>query len=189
MYKRQGPGTWTKELFTKAAHAHYDLVDISREMLAAAAKNLDAHKERMSYHEVDFLDYEITKQYDVFFSSRAIEYIRDKGAVVAKIIQALRSGGQGFIITKTPHYGRQKMLGKAVPDMHKNQISPEELRQLLQNHGCVEVRVYPVVMSFYYSVFKSLELNKLLHALFKNSELNSFSKEFSESYLITFTKQ
>ncbi|MGB0757163.1 MAG: class I SAM-dependent methyltransferase [Patescibacteria group bacterium] len=184
-----GPGTWTKELLTKAPNAHYDLVDISREMLAAAAKALDEHKENINYNEIDFLDFEVVKKYDVFFSSRAVEYIRDKGAVVAKIVQALKSGGRGFIITKTPHYDRQKMLGKSVPDMHKNQISPDDLKQLLQNHGCIEVKVYPVSMSFFYSVFRSLGLNKLLHVLFRNTQLNSATKHFAESYLITFKKQ
>lgn len=138
------------------------------------------------YFEADFLDFKPDKQYDLFFSSRAIEYITDKKAAVSKAAGLLKSGGKGFIITKTPKYFRAKLLGREIPKLHQGQIAPRKLEQLLSEAGFKNIEIYPATMSF--PLFKSPKLNRMLFKLFYKFRLNFLSQFFSESYCAKFEK-
>ncbi len=138
------------------------------------------------YFEMDFLDFEPDKQYDLFFSSRALEYIPDKKGAVIKIAGLLKSGGQGFIITKTPKYLRAKLLGREISELHQGQIAPRKLKQLLLETGFKNIEIYPAAMSF--PLFQSPRLNLLLFSVFYKERLNFLSQFFAESYCVKFEK-
>lgn len=182
-----GPGTWTK-LFLKryGDQTRYDLVDISREMLALARENLVAHT-TVQFFESDFLDFEPDAQYDFFFSSRAIEYFPDKNALVKKVLAHLKKGGEGFMITKTPKYALNKMLGRKTSDFHSGQVDPYVLVQMLRENGGDDIRLYPVTFSF--PLFRSATLNRMLFFLLSPFPLNLISQFFSESYCVKFRKK
>jgi len=142
--------------------------------------------DNIRFFESDFLRFSPAGQYDFFFSSRAIEYFPDKKALIGKISGLLKSGGQGFIITKTPKYLINKILGRKPPKLHRGQISPRALKSLLRESGCRDMEMYPVTMSF--PIFKSVFMSELLHKIFYRRKLNFISQFFSESYSVKFTK-
>jgi len=183
-----GPGTWTKVLMKKYPNARIDLVDISNEMLKLAKKALSSFKNiQIEFFETDFIDFQSEEKYDFFFSSRAIEYFPDKGEAVHKILSLLKEGGQGFIITKTPKYMVNKILGRKLSALHKGQISAKIFENILRENNCRDIEFYPVAMSF--PVLKSPKLNKLLHNIFYKKKLNFISNFFSESYCVKFVKK
>lgn len=181
-----GPGTWTKEILIKYPEVEMDLVDISSAMLGQAKDNLSDFA-GLRYFDANFLDFEPDKQYDFFFSSRAIEYLPDKDQAVKKIFDLLKTGGVGCLTTKTPKYLINRLLGRQVSDLHLGQISPWKLKKIFQEQGFTDVKVYPVTFSF--PLFKSAFLNNLLFKVFHNFRLNFLSQFFSESYLIKFKKK
>lgn len=180
-----GAGTWTKMLKTKFAQANFDLVDISKEMLALAQRALGDDK--FVYFESDFLDWQGSKKYDLFFSSRALEYFPSKSPVISKIFSLLNQEKYGFIITKNPQYWRYQLVGRKIPDMHRQQVKPKDLKIILSKVGFSEIKFYPAVMTMPF--FKSPFLNSLLFRLFGNFQLNIISQLFTEAYLVKFKKQ
>jgi ubiquinone/menaquinone biosynthesis C-methylase UbiE len=180
-----GPGTWTKFFVNKSPDAEFHLVDISSKMLSIAKKNL-ADVQRVKFTEGDFMDFKHSKEFDLFFSSRAIEYIKDKNGLTKKIIKTLSKGGTGIIITKTPKYLRRKLLRKRSSSFHSGQISPGALTLLLKKSGLKDIKTYPAVMVF--PILKSVFLDKALFRLFGKRRLNVISKFFSESYIVIFKK-
>ena len=181
-----GHGTWTKELLEHNSNANYDLLDISGEMLRLVKERFK-DKTNINYIEGDFLKFETEKQYDFFFSSRAIEYIPKKEEVAKKISDLIKSGGRGFVITKTPKYLRDKMLGRKIDDFHSGQIAPEKLRELFKKNNCKNIKIYPVTMSWPF--WRSAKMNMLLYKIFGNYQLNLVSQFFSESYTVIFEKK
>lgn len=180
-----GPGTWTKEMLAHESHVSIDLVDISEEMLAQSRKALMEY-ENLSFTVSDILEFTPNKQYDIFFSSRMIEYVPDKKVAVQKIVDALKIGAKGFLITKTPHYDRLQAQGKHVAAMHANQIPPEELRRYLEQAGCVVEPVIPV--TFVFPKLRLGILDRLIWYIFRTLPF-SWGQVFSESYALRFTKQ
>lgn len=180
-----GHGTWTKELLEFAPSAHYDLLDISSEMLGLVRERF-AGKANIDYIENDFLCFEAKKQYDFFFSSRAVEYIPEKAEVVKKIVELIAPKGRGFVITKTPKYLRNKLLGRTVPEFHSGQILPNYLAKLFKDSGCKDIKVYPVTLSWPF--WRSARMNLLLCKIFGGFRLNFLSQFFSESYCVVFRK-
>jgi len=180
-----GAGTWTKLFLEKCPDAKFDLVDISGEMLDQAKENLGSYQ-NIRYFEADFLDFKPDKQYDLLFSSRALECETDKKRAVLKSAGLLRSGGRGFIITKTPKYLRARVFGRKIPRLHQGQIAPRKLKQLLSEAGFKNIAIYPATMSF--PLFKSPKLNRLLFKVFYKHGLNFLSQFFSESYCVKFEK-
>lgn len=181
-----GNGTWTKLLISFYPEAKFDLVDISGEMLKLAKDALRQH-ENINYFETDFLNYGIDKNYDLFFSSRVIEYINDKEAVVKKIIGLLAPEGRGFVITKMPKYLRNKIMGRELSAMHQGQIKPEHLLRLLEKNGGQNIKMYPATLIF--PVLESVFLNKILYKIFGGFKLNFISRQFCESYCVIFSKK
>ncbi len=181
-----GHGTWTELLLDKSKEAKYDLVDISREMLSLAKEKFKIQK-NIQYFESDFLNFKFVRTYDFFFSSRAIEYIDDKEKTVKKIVDVLNRNGQGFIITKTPHYVRTKLMNRKVSKFHSGQILPSVLKKIMQKNGLVDIKIYPVTFSWPF--WKSVIMNKVLYKIFSQKEICPISQFFSESYLIKFKKK
>lgn len=180
-----GAGTWTKLFAEKYNNACFDLVDISSEMLGIA-KNALVKYRNVNFFESDFLEFNPEKNYDFFFSSRAIEYFPDKNLLAEKIVNLLKDGGRGFIITKTPKYLRRKILGKKTSAFHENQIDPRKLGRVLKEKGCGEIEIFPVTVSF--PLFGSVCVNMFLYKIFCKYHLNFVSRFFSESYCIKFKR-
>lgn len=181
-----GTGTWTRLFINKYSEANFDLVDISSEMLNLAKNSLSKYHANINYFEKDFLLFKSRKKYDLFFSCRALEYLSDKELAVQKIAELLQSGGQGFIITKTPKYLRAKLLGRKISELHRGQILPRKLKKLLKKAGFKNLEIYPATMIF--PLLRSAKINKLLHKIFYKHKLNCISKFFAESYCVKFTK-
>lgn len=182
-----GAGTWTELILGTIPATHLDLLDISREMLKVSKNRLNRLSDKIDFIEADFLDYEVKERYDAFFSCRVLEYLNDKAKAVKKISELLIKDGQGYIITKTPHYFRQKIAGRKLPLFHQGQISPQRLKKLLQQQGMRNIRIYPVTMHL--CLFNIIEGNRFLYKMFGKKPLNWFSQFFSESYLVKFKKE
>jgi len=180
-----GGGTWTRELYGYADNLEFDLVDISREMLNQARKVLP-DSPRIQFIETDFLQFQPTRQYDYFFSSRVLEYFPEKEGVVATISKLLKSDGQGFLITKMPHYSRMRAQGVSISDFHSNQIEPNKLKKLFENNGFRVTGLYPATGVF--PKMHSATLDRLLFSLFSRFPLNWLSRHVTESYCIMFEK-
>ncbi|OHA83046.1 MAG: hypothetical protein A2408_02590 [Candidatus Yonathbacteria bacterium RIFOXYC1_FULL_52_10] len=182
-----GPGTWTKLFLERDKASAYDLVDISSEMLGLAQENLSAYSGNVHFFEKNFLEFNEAGPYNFFFSSRALEYFPDKEVLVKKIAALLVSGGEGFVITKTPKYAINKLIGRKTSDFHSGQVDPKALTGLFEAHGCTVVGVYPVTFNF--PLFRAAPLNRALFAIFSCLPLNPISQFFSESYAIKFIKR
>ncbi len=180
-----GAGTWTKLFVTKNTQASYHLLDISEEMLKLA-KQATQKAKNITYTETDFLKFEPKNQYDLFFSSRAIEYLPDREKMIKTITNSLKSGGQGFLITKTPKYLRAKLLRKKISKFHSAQIPHTQLKKLLKKYGCTDIKIYPVTFSMPF--LKSPKANLLLFKLLSPLPFNPISHFFSESYCVKFRK-
>ncbi len=180
-----GAGTWTKVLKVKFLGANFDLVDISKEMLALSKKVLG--EENFCYFESDFLAWQTSKKYDLFFSSRVLEYFPTKTPVLDKIFSLLNHDKYAFIITKNPQYWRYKLLGKKIPVMHRQQIKPKDLHKILIKVGFIDIQVFPAVMTF--PLFKSVAINNFIFSLFSKYPLNFISQLFTEAYIVKFKKQ
>lgn len=182
-----GPGTWTKLLLEHAPQSSYVLLDISESMKKQFEQNVETTA-TIRYLLGDFEQYvEREKQYDFFFSSRAIEYIQNKQHAVSKIWDLLLPGGSGMVITKTPHYTKKWLLGQHTPWYHRNQISPNKLIELLRKQGFTDIRAYPVII--YVPILgRAHWINRMIYGLVWRSRLRFFTQWISEAYMVTFRK-
>ena len=184
-----GPGTWTKIIKKSNPGSKILIVDISKEMLKQAKENLKGYG-GISFHEGNFLDIKLNQRFDMFFSSRAIEYMPDKEKLVDNIHLHLNSGGTGIIISKPPHpikLGFRKLLGKKIDPMHLGRVSANVLGEKLKRRGFKSIESYPVIIPPRLPLFSPgirLSIFKLLY----KRPLNLISRNFSESYLIKFRK-
>jgi ubiquinone/menaquinone biosynthesis C-methylase UbiE len=180
-----GPGVWTKVLLGANPSAHYTLVDISREMLSRAREAL-AGRTNIEFLETDFLALESKQPFDFFFSSRAIEYMPDKKAVVQKISSLLSPGARGALITKMPKPLFDFVRGRSSRAFHSAQISPRALIALCLENGLVveNVRVATATVPF----FGFAGLNKIVYQLLRYIPLFFPLSLFVESYVVTFRK-
>lgn len=90
-----GTGTISALVKSRFPNAHVTCVDVSQNMLDAAAKKLAAFKD-IKYELADFHSYEIKKGYDAIVASlalRHLETVEDKSAMHTKIFKALNKGG------------------------------------------------------------------------------------------------
>lgn len=181
-----GPGTWTKVIRPAIPTANIHLVDISSAMLASAQKNI-GEDSSITFTESDFLKWTPTKAYDVFFSSRAIEYFPDKRPPLAIIAKALRTGGEAFLITKLPHYGRMKLLGKKADVFHEGMVTPRTLTALFREMGMdvLDIRPVFVVVPGLHSAF----LNLLASRILRFFPWNPLTASITKSYLIRAKKR
>ena len=134
----------------------------------------------------DFMEFNSDKKYDLFFSSRAIEYFKDKEGTIKKVYDLIKPGGVGLIITKTPHYFKARIRGRKISDIHSGQIGPSDMRKIIIGSGFRDVEIYPATTTF--PLLRSSFLNKLIFYISRSLSLNPVSESFSESYIIKFTK-
>ncbi|XKT75426.1 MAG: class I SAM-dependent methyltransferase [Patescibacteria group bacterium UBA2103] len=177
-----GPGTWTKVLHSQAPEAKFTLLDISREMLARAKDNLK-DEASISFIEGDFIETDIHDSFDCVFSSRAIEYMEDKEALVSKLWKVTTPGGQVVLITKTPKPFLNMLRGRKLSGLHQGQITSRRLQSLLQAQGFVieKVRVATATLPGLSIPF----MNKLVFAITKHLPLVPI---LSESYVVVCRK-
>lgn len=184
-----GAGTWSKVLVESLPKSKFDLVDISKEMLDNCRRTLaDAglNAENVSFFEENFIDWQTKEKYDLFFSSRVIEYFPDKRILAEKIYSLMNSGAQGYIITKTPKYLFDRIRGRAEQAFHSGQIKPKHFKEILMRAGFSDVEIRPVTFSF--PLASSAPLNMFLHKIFRCSSLNTPLSYLTESYLVSFRK-
>ena len=181
-----GGGTWSKRLLEKYASASLDMLDISDAMLVEAKQAVEKYHNRISIIQADFLQFETDKKYDLFFSSRVIEYL-DQNIGISQVSKILKPGGTAFIITKTPHYMRSKLVGKNLSKFHQGQITPKKLKKIVKENGFSNIRMYPVTVHMPF--VNMLVLDWFLYKILSKFRLNFISQFFSESYCIIFTKK
>jgi len=179
-----GPGTWTKKICEKFPQTNFTLVDISEEMLGQAKKNLSS--DRINFFVSDFLQFSSLEKYQLFFSSRALEYFVDKNNFFLHLEGLLDFQARGFVITKTPHYFLSKLRGSVVKDFHSWQIAPQALRKIIEANGFKVIKIRPVTMRF--PGVKIVFVNDLLFKLFHSCRMNFILQFLSESYSIEFEK-
>jgi ubiquinone/menaquinone biosynthesis C-methylase UbiE len=175
-----GAGTWTKLLLTHEPKASYTLLDISETMLNMAKEALEGCRS-VSFIVHDFLTYQPTDTYDLFFSSRALEYILDKEAAVKKMYTLLRPQGHAVVITKNPRYFAYTLLGRTIPEMHRNQITPHALAQLMRDAGFEVHAIRPATVTVPFC--KSAFLNDIAF-FFLKSTWSPLHRILAESYII-----
>ncbi len=180
-----GAGTWTKFLAKRFPDAKIDVVDISREMLSRAKRAL-AKEPHVTFTEADMLEWKPKHTYEFFFSSRVLEYIDDKEAFCEKLAGMLHPGGRGFVITKMPHYQRERLLGRKVSALHRGQIEPGQLIALLRDAGFMDVVAYPVTVSI--PLLHSAKWNARIGRFLDQYPLGPIGMMLSESYGVVFRK-
>lgn len=179
-----GPGTWTKEMFAIAPRASYELVDISEEMLKQAKDALKNYT-NVTFTQSDILDFSPEQTYDFFFSSRILEYVPNKDRAIKVIATALAPGAYGYLVTKTPQY--QRLFGnKLSSSVHQTQISPADLRKLLEKNGLAVIELLQVTCVF--PGMHSGFLDRMLTAVCRLLPF-TWSLTVSESYAVVFRKK
>jgi len=181
-----GPGTWSKLLYRHNPNAQFDLLDISDAMKQQFALEMRAQS-NVTYTVSDFLEYTPReKQYDLFFSSRALEYLPNKEEAVEKIAHLVKPGGTSIIITKNPHaFTLRKKHTKA---FHTGQLSTHNLTRLLNNVGFENIEIYPVIVRL--PLIDRLTL-RLSRKLFEHLYTRPTSKlsSIAESYCVICKKK
>src|SRR3989338_1720163 len=190
-----GAGTWTKLLVKRFPDTYFDLLDISKEMLNRARGAL-GNNDHVQYHEGDILDWSPSSAkapagkpegpYDFFFSSRVLEYIDDKKGFAQKVFSLLEPGSRGFLITKMPHYERERFLGRKTSDFHRCQIAPAALMDTLRKAGFIYIDCFSVTVSG--PLIHSAKINLWLGKLLGPFRLGLFGMFFAESYCVLFRK-
>jgi len=184
-----GPGTWTRFFLQLHPNARFTLVDISPEMLSQAKLSLGLRK-NITYVQGDFLTAELPAGHDFFFSSRAVEYVQDKGAFCRRIHGLLAEGGKGIIVTKNPEMlsrRLERLLRRPISDVHSGRIGPHQLRSAMKAAGFRDIKVYPCVVSFPPGR-KSFSLSRVLWRRMHSKELSQRWSWLAESYLLTFMR-
>lgn len=179
-----GPGTWTKLMLKHSPSSQYSLIDISEEMIKQAKAALSVCN-NISYIISDVLDYQSPNTYDFFFSSRILEYVPEKEVAIDNIVQAMKSGAYGYIVTKTPQEERF-MSKKKSSEIHSLQISPDNLIELLLKRGCVVHKKVHVTC-----VFPKIKNGFMDSVLTSVCQFLPFTigQQVSESYALVFQKK
>ena len=179
-----GPGTWTRLLYRKNTVAHFDLVDISKEMQEQFALEMRMQP-NVSYVVSDFMEFE-GNIYDFFFSSRAVEYLEDKGAFLQKLNTLLSDSAYGVIVTKNPQHGFRKK--GHVSTQHSGQIAPKECADMLTQNGFIVEGIHPVILRIPFLDRVSLRpVEWLFKSVYKKPLMRSIAP-FVESYAVLFRK-
>ncbi len=182
-----GPGTWTRMLFRKNPKAFFDLVDISIEMQHQFQLEMRGG-ENIQYFVKDIMNFKPNNKYDLFFSSRAIEYLANKKSFFNKLYKWMNFNSRGILITKNPKFGFRKK--KIIPKQHTGQINQEKIRKVLSEAGFSEIKIYPVIVRI--PILNRLGTyfpEKLFKKIYTREISNNLMSKLFESYLVTFTKK
>ncbi|MFW0871386.1 MAG: class I SAM-dependent methyltransferase [Patescibacteria group bacterium] len=179
-----GPGTWTRLLYRTNPKAEFNLVDISeamREQFYLEMRDLP----NVKYRVQDVMEYNEDIQYDLFFSSRAVEYFDDKPEFFKKLSKLVVNKGRGVMVTKNPYHGVRKDKGEA----HQGQIPMPKMKEMLEDNGFSNVRFYPAVIRIPIISRFTSELAEYLFEKRINREIDIHKiNRIVESYIVTFTK-
>lgn len=184
-----GSGIWTKLLLHKNPKGSFLLFDISKEMLNQSKINLGERK-NIEFVNGDFTKNPPNKKFDLFFSSRVLEYIPSKEKFFFDLNKILDTKSNAIIITKMPHDFRQKignLLMKKTPTQHTGQIDPFELKKIINKNGLKKIKIYPAIIAFPL-LSKINFLNNLIFNRIYKKELSGWMKPFCESYVIIIKK-
>lgn len=179
-----GAGTWTNLFLNMQKVRDMDLVDISSEMLSIS-KNRFKDVSGISFFLTDFLEFESDKKYNLFFSSRVVEYIYDKKVFCKKLYSLMDHKSIGIVITKMPHR-RRNIFTKRASGVHGGQIAPREFKKVIEVEGFRVCEIKPT--TFVFPVLHNGFLNNCLYAILSKLPLNPISNFFLESYTIVFKK-
>lgn len=183
-----GPGTWTRLLYRQNPGAKLDLVDISEAMAEQFTLEM-RESSTVSYTVGDFLTYEPTQQYDLFFSSRAVEYFEDLDKLFDMINRCLAPGGTAVIVTKNPdHFSIGKLL-KSYQERthHTGQIHLDRMRELISSRGLTDTTFSPCII-------RVPLLDRFMPQIAEKLFTQSFQRTvdelpaLAESYVVTFKK-
>lgn len=185
-----GPGdaVWTELLIAKTKQL--TLVEQSSEMLSQAKAKLAAYPWIEFFHG-DFQNFETDKKFDLIFASRCFEYFDDKNLAIKKISSLLSSNGQVVLITKNPLY--RSLHERTNKTLHTQQISKQEMIELLQKHGLKVDAAYPCTFRWLsrYKIFRMLF--GALHSMILNSNgkvrFPLLETRATESFVYIFSKQ
>jgi trans-aconitate methyltransferase len=136
-----GPGTWTRLLYRVNQNATYELVDITeamREQFMLEMRSLP----NVHYHVADIMEFEVSQPFDLFFSSRAVEYFDNKPGFFKKLSSFVKNGGEGVIVTKNPYHG----VRKSKEPQHQGQIAMVDMKKYLMDNGFSDITFYPAVI-------------------------------------------
>ncbi|TSC77437.1 MAG: ubiquinone/menaquinone biosynthesis methyltransferase [Parcubacteria group bacterium Gr01-1014_29] len=177
-----GGGIWTELLTSYASSIH--LIDQSEEMLLQAKKCLERFS-NITMELSDFVQSEISRQYDSVISIRAFEYFDDHKKAIQKIHSSLKSGGRVILVTKNPEYISWNK-GEDPDVIHSGRIGRKQMVALLQESGFAIEAVYPAVIKWKLRYFISRLLSRFFHELlliFGGMNSLPFLSYFVESYL------
>lgn len=188
-----GPGTWTKMFLNMAGkNRRFTLVDISKEMIKLAEKNLGKNK-KIKFIVGDILNLKVKNKYDLIFSSRAIKYIPKKKRLFEILHAALKENGNCIIINQSCDTLMQKVYRlfgiKSKETLHMGGIAIKELKKILKNAGFKEIKFYPVEIKVGIPglmIFKGL--SRSIWKIFYKHELNWLSTLLSGSYIVRMKK-
>lgn len=181
-----GPGTWTRLLYRRNPNASFDLLDISESMQHQFINEM-RNVQNVNYKVGDIADFETDEEYDLFFSSRAIEYIDDPGDVLKRISNLMKTGAKGLIVTKNPSYVRIRS-GKNNKIFHSGDLPSEKFVTLLKEAGFSNVKVFPVIFRLPLVDRVVLWFSKKIFYKNYRFEAKSRHKKITESYIYTFEK-
>jgi len=179
-----GPGTWTRLLHRKNQNAELQLVDISEAMKEQFELEM-RELPNVTYTVTDIMEYAPSEPYELFFSSRAVEYLDDKPGFFKKLGTFVKAGGNGMIVTKNPYHG----IRKSGLDAHQGQIPMPEMKRMLEDNGFVDVAFYPAVVRIPILSRLTSEVAEYILEKNLNQQLNiNATNRTIESYVVTFTK-
>jgi len=185
-----GPGdaVWTDLIIPHTEKI--TLLDQSEEMLKRAKKRFPENN-KISYVHSDIERFSSDAKFDLICGIRCFEYFEDKPAVVKKFYDLLNDGGKLVIVTKNPEHSRTKETQKK--DLHKGQISKEEMISLLKQTGFkVETNLSAVSrIKTKYALGRTV--SKLLHNIHVATNgvitLPFINNAFTESYIYVARKK
>lgn len=162
-----GPGTWTE--MVKKHTDNLLAVDISDTMIDEAKKNtIDSN---IDFLNIDIMEYNPDRKFDLIFSIRAFEYFPEKVDFVKKCNSMLNENGKIFIITKTKAsywYGRTKIRGffksllpflfhyenkefdntriNNIENFQQERLLTSDFKNMLINNGFTNISIKPVII-------------------------------------------
>ena len=184
-----GPGTWTDICLSHTREM--TIVDISSEMLKLVR---DRFKNRpIELICGDYISDEVSlpEDFDVIFSARALEYMDNKRAMVAKSSRILKNKGFLVIITKNPRWMDKKKDdlrsgGSSEEYIHSDWIGWRELESYYREHGLKNVVTYPVCFGSYYAPLNSfigIKLCDFLQPRMRQKQIGPNTEFMVESYM------
>jgi ubiquinone/menaquinone biosynthesis C-methylase UbiE len=130
----------------------------------------------IEYITSEFLEASLTKKFDLLFSSRALEYFKDKAAFFNKAYKLINQGGNLIVITKNPNC----LLFKLSPlkgDIHSAMTDPKNLLALAQASGFTGIKIYSAAL-------RLPLVNRLLPNLLPKLHKQLAEKNFLDSALL-----